>query len=141
MPNAVHLPSLRSRREDVPALAEHFLRGLSIRTGKHVAAISEEAMDQMVRHEWPGNVRELENAVEHAVVRAHGPVIVKRDLPSEVRGVGPGGIAEGDLDSRVDAALSLAGGKVGRAAEILGIHRTTLWRRIKRRGSPRSSTP
>jgi len=130
---AVHLPALRERREDIPALAEHFLARYSRATGKHVVSLTEEAMDILFRHEWPGNVRELENAAEHAVVRARGPVVLPRDLPPEIRDTGLNGNLEAGLDSRIDAALRASGGRIGRAAELLGIHRVTLWRRIKRR--------
>ena len=130
----VHLPALRERREDVPALTDHFLGIYAARTGKAIRAVSDEAMDLLLRHDWPGNVRELENAIEHAVVRAHGVVLTARDLPSEVRGRVVGTAATGgDLPARIDAALAASDGRLGRAAEILGVHRTTVWRHMRRR--------
>ena len=130
----VHLPPLRERREDVPALTDHFLGIYTARTGKTVQTVSDETMDLLLRHDWPGNVRELENAIEHAVVRAHGAVLTARDLPPEVRRQAGGTpLPTGNLSTRIDAALAAAGGRVGRAAEILGVHRTTVWRHIRRR--------
>ncbi len=130
----VHLPPLRERREDVPALTDHFLTKYAERTGKTIKAVSDDAMEHLLRHEWPGNVRELENAIEHAVVRAHGAILTAADLPSEVRGGLPGSApTRGNLATRIDAALAASGGKVGRAAEILGVHRTTVWRHLRRR--------
>jgi PAS domain S-box-containing protein len=128
----VDLPPLRERREDIPVLAEHFLPRFSEETGKQVDSISEDAMDALLRCDWHGNVRELENAMEHAVVRARGPVILKRDLPLEIRGETQP-VEPGNEEARVEAAMVAAGGKVGRAAEILGVHRTTLWRWLQRR--------
>ncbi|MCU0724284.1 MAG: sigma 54-interacting transcriptional regulator [Planctomycetes bacterium] len=129
---AIELPPLRDRREDIPALAEHFLGGLREATGKDVTAFSPEAMDLLFRHAWPGNVRELRNAVEHAVVKASGTVAVPADLPPEV-GRGPAGPPR-DSDRRraaIDAALRSAGGNLSRAAALLGVHRTTLWRWLR----------
>jgi PAS domain S-box-containing protein len=117
---AVHLPPLRDRRRH------------SSRLGKEMRAISVEAMDMLFRYDWPGNVREIENAIEHAVVRAHGSVIVPRDFPPEVRGADPHRTHGADHRSSVQAALQAAGGRIGRAAEILGVHRTTLWRWLRK---------
>ncbi len=129
----VDLPPLRDRRKDIPALAEHFLPRFAEKTGKKMDAFSEEALEILLHHDWPGNVRELENAVEHAVVRTRGPVIVPKDLPREVRGGGPEAAGPAN-ESRIDAAMTATGGRVGQAAEILGIHRTTLWRWLKKNG-------
>jgi transcriptional regulator with PAS, ATPase and Fis domain len=129
---ALHLPPLRDRREDIPALTDHFLEVYGDRIGKTVDAVSDEALECLFQHDWPGNVRELQNAIEHAVVRARGPVILPRDLPRDTCG-SKAPENGGDMDERIDAALKAAGGQLGRAAELLGIHRTTLWRRLKKR--------
>jgi two-component system response regulator HydG len=129
----IDLPPLRERSEDVPVLSAHFVERLATRTEKDVRGIADDAMEALLRHDWPGNVRELENALEHAVVRARGRLIRARDLPPEVRGGGAIALESGRLESRIDAALAAAGGKVGRAAEILGVHRTTVWRHLKKR--------
>jgi len=130
---ALHIPPLRDRREDIPALTDHFLHSFSERVGKEVTAVADEALECLLHHDWPGNVRELENALEHAVVRAKGPVILPRDLPMDSCRPSNEVPARGDLDDRIDSALRASGGRVGRAAEMLGIHRTTLWRRLQRR--------
>jgi two-component system NtrC family response regulator/two-component system response regulator AtoC len=133
---AVDIPPLRERREDIPALTDYFLRSFSERIGKEVTAVADEALECLLHHDWPGNVRELENALEHAFVRARGPVILPRDLPMESCGQKNGAVpSRGNLDDRIDAALRASDGRIGRAAEMLGIHRTTLWRRLQRRNS------
>ena len=129
---SVHLPPLRGRLEDVPALADQFIPRFASEMGKEAAALSDEALDRLLRHDWPGNVRELENTLEHAVLRSRGRLILPRDLPSEIAGA-PLEQAPLDREARVDAALKVAGGRLGRAAEILGVHRTTLWRWLQRR--------
>jgi transcriptional regulator of acetoin/glycerol metabolism len=88
-------------------------------------------LDAFLRHTWPGNVRELENVVESALVRARGPLIVMADLPEGFR-------AEAAVaampEDRIRAALGRTGGCVTRAARLLGIHRTTLWRQMREAG-------
>jgi DNA-binding NtrC family response regulator len=79
---AITLPPLRQRKEDIPILADFFLRKFSTGTRRCITKISEEAMAEMMAYEWPGNVRELANAIEHAVVLGTGAVIEAMDLPS-----------------------------------------------------------
>ena len=129
----VDLPPLRDRRKDIPALTEHFLPRFADDTGKKVESFSEEALENLLSYDWPGNVRELENVVEHAVVRTRSPIILPKDLPRELRG-GGAAVSGSTDESRIDAAMSAAGGRIGRAAEILGVHRTTLWRWLKKNG-------
>lgn len=81
----IYLPSLRERPEDIPCLAEYFLKRYSHESGKTVTAISEEAMDLLRAYSWPGNIRELENAIEQAVVFSSQPVLTPEDLPVQVR--------------------------------------------------------
>jgi Nif-specific regulatory protein len=76
----LHVPPLRQRKEDIPALADFFLKKFSRETNKHFAGFTETAMDLMLSYSWPGNVRELENAVERAVVIAKESRISARDL-------------------------------------------------------------
>ncbi len=82
---AIHLPPLRERKEDIPLLAEHFLRYYSVENGKTMSAISEKAMGLLCSYSWPGNIRELENAIEQAVALAYQSVLVPEDLPQDVR--------------------------------------------------------
>jgi len=82
----IWLPPLRERREDLPLLAQAFLREFASENQKPVASYSPDAMDLLQRYSWPGNVRELRTAVEHAVVLCRGDKITPRDLPPAVRG-------------------------------------------------------
>jgi transcriptional regulator with PAS, ATPase and Fis domain len=131
---SLRLPPLRERSEDIPALADHFLGKLCEHTGKEVRGFHGEVLDAFLRHSWPGNVRELENVVESALVRAHGPLITIADLPDGFR-------AEAAMaalpEDRLRAALGRTGGCVTRAARLLGIHRTTLWRQMREAGLKR----
>src|SRR5439155_27379380 len=83
---ALNLPPLRERREDVPLLAQHFLRKYARQTGKDVKRISPDALAALSAHAWPGNVRQLENAIERAVVLAPRDEVTLADLPAEISG-------------------------------------------------------
>jgi DNA-binding NtrC family response regulator len=141
--DAVHLvvPPLRDRREDIPAMAAHYLRhSAKAAEGKSVPSrISTHAMDVLMSYHWPGNVRELENVLERAVAFATGPEIQPRDILVPATGQGsqeaaaqPGmhpGLTEtiaGVEQSLIDAALRKAAGNQAKAAQFLGIPRTTL---------------
>jgi DNA-binding NtrC family response regulator len=137
----LRLPPLRERIEDVPGLAEHFLRKYAAETGKGMSGISAEAMALLRRHRWPGNVRELENAIERAVVLGKGPEIVPGDLGLKTgdETASSAAAAIGAFHASVDAykkdlirrALDQANGNQTRAAELLGLQRTYLARLIK----------
>jgi PAS domain S-box-containing protein len=135
----LELPPLRRRREDVPLLAEHFVATLNRRQGRALQGFSAEAMALLVAHDWPGNVRELENAVEHAFVLCRGGRIEPRHLPDQLRGR----VARRrDLSSAVAAAEAEAIRDALRrnhnnrlaAARELGMHRATLFRKVKALG-------
>jgi DNA-binding NtrC family response regulator len=81
----IHLPPLRERREDIPILADHFIKRMNKKTGKEITGLSRAAMRVFMNHPWPGNVRELENAIEHAFVLCHRKEIDSIDLPAEIR--------------------------------------------------------
>jgi DNA-binding NtrC family response regulator len=100
----IQVPPLRSRKEDVPLLATHFLELYARRNRKEVAEISVDAMVMLCQYAWPGNVRELENLIERLVTLARSRVIALEDLPAEIRGSEPR--ARGEL-AEIDAALSL----------------------------------
>ena len=125
------LPSLRERREDVPALADYFLGRLRERTGKEVTTFGDDVIEAFARYAWPGNVRELENVVESALVRAHRKTIALEDLPDALR---TRDVAAVQPEERLRAALQRAAGNVTRAARLLGVHRTTLWRQMREAG-------
>ena len=81
----IHLPPLRERREDIPILADHFIKRMNKKTGKPITGLSTAAMRVFMDHPWPGNVRELENAIEHAFVLCNRKEIDSIDLPAEIR--------------------------------------------------------
>lgn len=138
------LPPLRHRREDIPLLAEHFLRKYAAENGSPVRGFTKEAMAKMMSFPWEGNVRELENLVERGVVLAKGEWIEASDLPS----VGPvdeseevfAGAAQKlvpleELEKRyIRFVLEKTGGKKEKAAQILGISRRTLYRKEREFG-------
>ncbi|MFL5304359.1 MAG: sigma-54-dependent transcriptional regulator [Polyangia bacterium] len=147
----VHLPPLRDRREDIPSLVGHFLGKTARRERREVAAMSQEALRLLTAYGWPGNVRELENAIERAVAVAKGNVVLPSDLPPEVGGRAPVGIAAGapgtdggiiadrptlgELERRyIQLVLGECGGNKKKAAEKLGIDRRTLYRALERSG-------
>jgi DNA-binding NtrC family response regulator len=136
----IRLPPLRDRREDIPLLVQQFLRGASARAGRRIA-ISQAALDAMVRYAWPGNVRELENTVERLVVFSRGTIDVN-DLPHQIVEA-PGFEARlfadlptlDQLEQRyLSHVLKTVGGNRSRAAHALGIDRRTLYRMMERFG-------
>ena len=145
---ALHMPPLRERRDDVPLLVSHFLDRLSNGNGSRepvqVKALSEEASEVLVSYDWPGNVRELENALERAAVVTPGPVIELQALPERVR-VAPTPRLVGDTlppnpsieiieRAYIHWVLQAEGGNKTRAAEVLGIDPSTLYRKLNRYG-------
>ena len=84
----IEAPSLRERREDIPALVEHFIRRFNVEEGKRVAGASAETLALLAAHDWPGNVRQLENAVYRAIVLADAPYLQPFDFPA-VSGLQP----------------------------------------------------
>ncbi len=134
----VQLPPLRERREDIPRLAEHFLRRFSRALGKkELAGFEEDALEALRRYDWPGNVRELANVIHRAVVLGHGARIRRADLGAEVLGPPPPPAAVTDSFSlrdveaaAVERALRRSGWKKGEAARLLGISLPTLNKKI-----------
>ena len=148
----LRLPSLRDRREDIPLLAAHFLDRISREHG-HKFNLSDEALRTMMRYDWPGNVRELENSVERACALSSGPVLHLGDLPTQLQQQGldaqrvpatgeAGGevkppelmtLAELEKNAILGAIRTLNGDKL-QAAKLLGIGKTTLYRKLKEYG-------
>ena len=132
----IHLPPLRDRREDIPVLAEYFLRKFGERRKRDVTSISDEAMRSLEAYDWPGNVRELENAIERAVVMADGDTIRPRDLlyyglgQTDPMRASPGGRLLVVEKREIADALRRFGGHKSKAAEYLGINRKTLREKI-----------
>ena len=137
------IPPLRERREDVPLLIDHFIGQINLRQSKQVKKVSRSALRILLNHEFPGNVRELENVIEHAMILTKGIEIQPRHLPSYLAGRGleqlvpkeqRQGLAVLDQVERdlIARALERNRGETAEAAKELGIHRSTLWRKMKR---------
>jgi PAS domain S-box-containing protein len=140
---AVKLPPLRDRRCDIPLLCDHFIERFNARYAKSIKKIAQGAMESILAHDFPGNIRELENLIEHAFVFCKTDTIELMHLPSAMRSAGEG--APGDVLSRIDnfdelermyiaAVLKEVNGNKERAAQRLGIHKATLFRRLKKLG-------
>jgi two-component system, NtrC family, response regulator AtoC len=143
----IAVPPLRERREDIPLLANHFLRRFAVANGRTVTEISPPALGLMVGYDWPGNVRELEHVVERAVTLTANAVLRPDDLPPRLGGdAGEGPTADSSLSLRgvvtrhVRSVLTQARWNRKLAAQLLGIHRRTLYRLTKRYGIPLEST-
>jgi len=141
----IELPPLRERISDIPLLAEHFLRQVCADSGKQVQGFSEEAMTALQRFRWPGNVRELENVIERAVLLGKGSEIGIDDLPAAVMAAGPVRMEPVGTQSLKQALAAperqiilevLEANQWNRhtTAEVLGINRTTLYKKMKRLG-------
>ena len=149
----LRLPALRDRREDIPLLAAHFLDHISREHGRKFT-LSDEVLRTMLRHDWPGNVRELENSIERACALSSGPVLHLGDLPTQLQqqGLEARRPAAGEADSEdssggselktladlereaiLGAIRTLNGDKL-QAARVLGIGKTTLYRKLKEYG-------
>jgi PAS domain S-box-containing protein len=134
---AVELPPLRDRREDVPLLVDHFIERFNRLRGKEISGVSPDVLAILMRHDYPGNVRELENILEHAFVMCRGSTIRRRHLPEHlVPDVAAGSPRSFDDAERLflEAALERNGWNRAATARELGVHKTTLWRKMKRLG-------
>jgi two-component system response regulator HydG len=139
---AIHLPPLRDRREDILPLMDSFLQNISSSSETEPKALSAEALDAVMVYDWPGNVRELENALEHAVVLTRGSVIEPSALPERITRrrkeplVSERSFQNPTLDiierSYIMWVLQVEGGNKTRAAEVLGIDPSTLYRKLSR---------
>ena len=136
----LRLPPLRERRDDVELLARHFLERLARREGGEARTLSEEVLQLLREYDWPGNVRELENALERAAVVAGGG-IEAHHLPDRVREVRlvedatpPNPTMEVVERAYIHWVLQAEGGNKTRAAEVLGIDPSTLYRKLNRYG-------
>ncbi|MEX1182187.1 MAG: sigma-54 dependent transcriptional regulator [Gemmatimonadota bacterium] len=135
----IHLPPLRDRPDDIPALAAHFLRRQAGKYGrKQLMGLDREALQAMLEHPWPGNIRELEHTVERAVLMAAGPQIRAEDLGLRGRGDGGARLEEMTLEEAekhlIRKALGRCQGNVSRAADALGLSRSALYRRLQQYG-------
>jgi DNA-binding NtrC family response regulator len=135
----IRLPPLRERREDIPLLAQHFLKQHAHRYRKRLSTFDSNALRALTEHTWPGNVRELDHAVERAVLMAQSTEIKASDLGLRAAGgEGPTRLDDMSLEEveafLIKKALARFDGNVSRAAEALGLSRSALYRRLQRYG-------
>jgi len=132
------LPPLRDRPGDIPLLIQHFIRCLSERGYPPDITLSEDAKRIMMNYHWPGNVRELQNTVEHGLICAIDKKIQPQSLPVDIGRSELNDQTSEDSQNneqrRIKTALARANGNRSMAAELLGIDRTTLWRRMNKLG-------
>jgi two-component system, NtrC family, response regulator AtoC len=146
----LNLPRLADRGGDLDLLIRHFVARYAARYGRQVSGVARPVFDLLHRHPWPGNVRELKNVLERAVLLAHGPVLLPDHLPldqlrppaadtaaedgSPLPGYAPE-MALADVERlHIREVLKLVKGHLGRASEVLGVHRNTLTRKIREYG-------
>jgi DNA-binding NtrC family response regulator len=137
----IELPPLRERKEDIPLLVRHFIAKVSVELKKSVSGITEDALKILVNHAWPGNVRELENIIERAITLSQHNRIHPEDLPNSLTQQAEEKILEKGLQERytveqlemeyIKKVLLEVGGNKSRAAEILGLDRKTLYRKLE----------
>ena len=134
----IRLPPLRERREDIAALAAHYLGIYAQKYRKELRGFTAAAMSAMLAHPWPGNVRELDHVVERAVLLAPGEQIDRPDLALSAEAHGDAAIEQMTLDEAerflIQRALDRHGGNVSEAARALGVSRSALYRRLQRHG-------
>jgi two-component system response regulator AtoC len=130
----IDLPPLRSRREDILPLAEHFLKKYAKDNDRPVRSFSAEVVEFMLNYDWPGNVRELENMVERGVVLSKDKAITLAEFPKELTNSTPadGKTLEALERNHIQKALEETSGNIARTAKMLGIHRMTLYNKMKK---------
>jgi two-component system response regulator AtoC len=144
------VPPLRARAEDIPLLAQHFLDRVNRDKGTTVLGVAPAVMDTFLRYRWPGNVRELENLIERLAVLKKAGTIEMEDLPSRILSPKEAGLPEQDImfppegidlpgvlddfeRQLISKALDLSNGVKSRAAQLLGLNRTTLVEKMKKK--------
>jgi DNA-binding NtrC family response regulator len=134
----IMLPPLRERREDIPALAGHFLARHATRYRRPIQGIEPSALQLMLQYAWPGNVRELDHTIERAVLMARGERIDVADLALHTQRAALTTMDEMSLEAveaiLIRKALARVGGNVSQAADALGLSRGALYRRIEKYG-------
>ena len=143
----LEIPGLSERREDIPLLTDRFISKFNTAKGKAISGVSREALSILMQYDFPGNVRELENAIEHAFILCKGTVISPECLPGEILQAVGYSVGEPEIEvaegrNPLEAAeahairqvLARHAGHRTKAAEELGIHKTTLFRKMKRYG-------
>jgi transcriptional regulator with PAS, ATPase and Fis domain len=143
----IRVPALAERLEDIPLLVQYFLKKYNDAYGKNIAGLTRRAQAIMLQHAWPGNVRELENVISSASITAMGDFIDIVDLPDQLQHRGAGSAGRDDwrplsLDEvrkqHIQRVLGMCKGNRLRAAQVLGIGRTSLYRYLKEDGYDQS---
>jgi DNA-binding NtrC family response regulator len=137
----LELPPLRERREDIPLLVQHFIKKFSKDLKKNIAGVSEDVLRALSRYSWPGNVRELENIIQRAITLSQRDVIVPEDLPALMAENGTDDFVEKIMAKKwtldqlekeyIRKVLMEVGGNKSKAAEVLGLDRKTLYRKLQ----------
>jgi two-component system response regulator HydG len=137
----IELPPLRERKEDIPLLIQHFINKFSQGLQKKISGVSEEALKILLNYFWPGNVRELENVIQRAITLSQREFILPEDLPTSMVQEADGKLIEKALQERytvdqlereyIKKVLIEVGGNKSKAAEILGLDRKTLYRKLE----------
>src|SRR5262245_14570519 len=141
----ISVPSLRERREDIPLLADHFMAMLAREYGRRAKRFESDAVDALQRYPWPGNVRELRNVIERVMIMVPGERVTARDLLFLDQSATPGAAVEADTspimplhDARDDferqyilRALAAQQGNISRTADVLGVERSNLYRKMR----------
>jgi len=149
---SIYVPPLRERKEDIPQLVTNFIDRFNEALGKSIVGVTNDAMDLIFHHHWPGNVRELENVIERSMVLAKGEFITREHLPPELASHGPAAERAGRTANlkrlerdHVFSVLEKCGWNKYRAAQMMGISRSTLYSKIRKLGleheEPRPSLP
>ena len=145
----LHLPRLVERGGDLDLLVRHFVAAYAARYGRDIRGIARSVLDRLHEHDWPGNIRELRNVLERAVLMAHGSVLLPEHLPLDqlrtpasadglagapLAGYAPS-LSLADVERlHIREVLVLVNGHLGKASEVLGVHRNTLTRKIREYG-------
>jgi DNA-binding NtrC family response regulator len=138
----IHVPPLRERKDDIPLLTAAFIKELASENGKTIDGINEKARSRLYAYEWPGNIRELRNCIESAIVMCQSSTISIDDLPPALRDasdegfirIRPGANMEECEKIIIQETLSYCKGNKTKAADILGIGRKTLLRKLDDKG-------
>jgi DNA-binding NtrC family response regulator len=136
----IEMPPLRNRREDIPLLVQSFIKKANEEMNKNTQGVSEEALRLLLNYPWPGNVRELENAIQRAVILARQPLLLPEDFPSALIQTADGDLLGKGIREKmtvdqlskeyIKRTIVETGGNKSKAAEILGLDRKTLYRKI-----------
>jgi PAS domain S-box-containing protein len=141
----IQIPDLRERKEDISLLIDHFIARFNQRMGRSITGVTDNVINVLMRYDYPGNVRELENILEHAYIISSGPYISIDDLPPHLtqkkqavfQARPPIFSSSGSLESekdRISECLKRNYYSIPKAAQEMNIHRTTLWRKVKKLG-------